>query len=73
MVGLRSGGRQDGILLVLVWVLTVAALAAGIALVVPLLIFWGVVGLIGAAFLTRIHLRTRNVGNVPAHDEEKAP
>ncbi len=58
MVALRSGGRQDAVLLMVVWGLTVAALVLGIILVAPILIFWGVVGLIGAGFLTRIHRRT---------------
>jgi hypothetical protein len=88
MVALRSGGRQDAILLVVVWVLTVAALALGAVLAAPILIFWGVVGLAGAGFLTRIHLRTRAAADAAdaaadndgpadptgqAGDEEKVP
>jgi hypothetical protein len=84
MVALRSGGRQDAVLLMVVWVLTVAALALGVVLAAPILIFWGVVGLAGAGFLTRIHLRTRARTTArddddpadpagPAGDEEKVP
>jgi hypothetical protein len=78
MVALRSGGRQDAVLLAVVWVLTAAALALGVALAAPILIFWGVVGLAGAGFLTRIHLRTGArlpggaSGDAPDDDDDPA-
>ncbi|MGF7239149.1 MAG: hypothetical protein ACQSGP_29965 [Frankia sp.] len=73
MVALRSGGRQDAVLLMVVWGLTVAALVLGIILVAPILIFWGLVGLVGAGFLTRIHRRTGAAPKHPAgHDNGPA-
>ncbi|MCM3886619.1 hypothetical protein [Frankia sp. R82] len=65
MVTLRSG-RQDRLLVVVVWVLTVVVLALGIATVNPILLLWGVIGLPAAVFLTRVHLRdTRSGGPGP--------
>jgi hypothetical protein len=56
MVALRSG-RHDRPMVVLVWVLTLAVLGLGIALVNPVLLVWGAIGLPAAVFLTRIHVR----------------
>ncbi len=56
MVSLRSG-RQDRTLLIVVWVLDLVVLGLGIATLQPVLLLWGVIGLPGAVFLTRVHLR----------------
>jgi hypothetical protein len=56
VVALRST-RQDRALLFTVWALTLVVLAAGIATINPVLLLWGVVGLPGAIFMTRIHIR----------------
>jgi hypothetical protein len=62
-----SSARRDRWLLAPVWVLTLAVLGVGIGLLVPILIFWGAVGLIGAIFATRILLRdVRSEGDAPA-------
>jgi hypothetical protein len=78
MVALRSA-RRDRWLLAPVWVLTLAVLGVGIALVVPILIFWGAVGLTGAVFATRVLLRdVRSEAAAadepePAAEQEPAP
>jgi hypothetical protein len=64
MVALQSR-RADRIPLVALWVLTLAVLAVGIAAVSPLLIVWGVLGVAGVAFLTRVHLRDTRVRRSP--------
>jgi hypothetical protein len=56
MVALRSR-RQDRGLIVALWVLTLPVIGLGIAVVNPILIFWGALGVSAAAFLTRIHVR----------------
>ncbi|WP_076842965.1 MULTISPECIES: hypothetical protein [Protofrankia] len=56
MVALRSR-REDRVLLVAAWVLTVAALVLGVVASAPILILWGVLGVGAAVFATRIHLR----------------
>ncbi|KJE22074.1 hypothetical protein FF36_03666 [Frankia torreyi] len=56
MVSLRSG-RQDRLLVVVVWLLTVVVLGLGIATVNPILLVWGVLGLPAAVFLSYVHLR----------------
>ncbi|SNQ45697.1 conserved hypothetical protein [Frankia canadensis] len=64
---LRSG-RQDRVLVVVVWALTVVVLGLGIATVSPILIVWGVIGLPAAVFLTFVHVRdTRSAP--PPHEE----
>jgi hypothetical protein len=64
MVALQSR-RADRIPLVAVWVLTLAVLAVGIAAVSPILIVWGVLGVVGVVFLTRVHLRDTRVRRSP--------
>jgi Na+-transporting methylmalonyl-CoA/oxaloacetate decarboxylase gamma subunit len=71
MVALRSA-RRDRWLLAPVWVLTLAVLGVGIALVVPILIFWGAVGLIGAVFATRVLLRDVRSEAAAADEPEPA-
>ncbi|EIV95885.1 hypothetical protein [Frankia sp. QA3] len=56
MVNLRSG-RQDRLLVIVVWLLTVVVLGLGIATVNPILLVWGVLGLPAAVFLSYVHLR----------------
>jgi|GEM_PF-2761628 len=56
MVKLRST-RQDRTLLIAVWVLTVIVLVLGGLAVSPILLVWGVVGLLAAIYLTRVHIR----------------
>jgi hypothetical protein len=56
MVSLRSG-RQDRLLVVVVWLLTVVVLGLGIATLNPILLIWGVLGLPAAVFLSYVHLR----------------
>ncbi|SBW28105.1 hypothetical protein [Protofrankia symbiont of Coriaria ruscifolia] len=56
MVALRSR-REDRTLLVAAWVLAVTVLVLGVAVVAPILIMWGVLGVAAAVFATRIHLR----------------
>ncbi|MCK9876117.1 hypothetical protein MXD59_10060 [Frankia sp. Ag45/Mut15] len=65
MVTLRSR-RQDRLLVVVVWLLTVVVLGLGIATVNPILLLWGVIGLPGAVFLTRVHLRDTRGGGGPS-------
>lgn len=72
MVALRST-RQDRALLVAVWALTLVVLAVGIAAVSPVLLLWGVVGLPGAIFLTRVHLRDTRRSADPATDDSPDP
>ncbi|CAJ64486.1 hypothetical protein; putative signal peptide [Frankia alni ACN14a] len=55
-MSLRSG-RQDRLLVVVVWLLTVVVLGLGIATVNPILLVWGVLGLPAAVFLSYVHLR----------------
>ncbi|WP_239308756.1 hypothetical protein [Frankia sp. Cj3] len=79
MVALRSQ-RADRVPLVAVWVLALAALGVGITAVSPILIVWGVLGVAGSAFATRIHLRDtgprRSADTAmpnPAEDRPSAP
>ncbi|AEH11046.1 MULTISPECIES: hypothetical protein [Protofrankia] len=60
MVALRSR-REDRVLLVAAWVLTVIALVLGVVASAPILILWGVLGVGAAVFATRIHLRDTRV------------
>ncbi|WP_322761483.1 hypothetical protein [Frankia sp. Cr2] len=60
MVALRSR-RADRAPLVAVWVLGLAVLGVGIAAASPILIIWGVLGVGGSAFATRIHLRDTGI------------
>ncbi|WP_322780681.1 hypothetical protein [Frankia sp. Cas4] len=68
MVALRSR-RADRAPLVAVWVLGLAVLGVGIAAVSPILIIWGVLGVAGSAFATRIHLRDTGLHR-PREDTE---
>ncbi|WP_322766542.1 hypothetical protein [Frankia sp. Cr1] len=68
MVALRSR-RADRAPLVAVWVLGLAVLGVGIAAVSPILIIWGVLGVAGSAFATRIHLRDTGIHR-PREDTE---
>ncbi|CAO5164875.1 conserved hypothetical protein [Frankia sp. AiPs1] len=61
MVTLRSG-RQDRLLVLVVWLLTAVVLGLGIATVNPILLLWGVIGLPAAGFLTYVHLRDTRAG-----------
>ncbi len=61
MVALRSG-RQDRRLIAVLWVLTLAVLGTGVASAKPVLIFWGVLGVAGSVFLTRVHVRDTRSG-----------
>ncbi|CAO5229482.1 hypothetical protein [Frankia sp. AgKG'84/4] len=74
MVSLRSS-RQDRTLLVVVWLLDLVVLGLGIALLQPALLLWGVIGLPGAVFLTRVHLRDtrRRPPAAPPSDDGPAP
>jgi hypothetical protein len=73
MVALRSSGR-DRVPLVAVWVLTLAVVAVGIAARSPIMLLWGALGIPGAAFLTRIHLRdTGRRRDAPAPAAPPAP
>lgn len=44
-------------MVVAVWALTALVLGLGIATLSPILLLWGAIGLPGAIFLTRIHVR----------------
>lgn len=61
MVNLRSG-RQDRLLVIVVWLLTVVVLGLGIATASPILLVWGVLGLPAAVFLSYVHLRDTRSG-----------
>ncbi|WP_261568290.1 hypothetical protein [Frankia gtarii] len=61
MVNLRSG-RQDRLLVIMVWLLTVVVLGLGIATTSPILLVWGVLGLPAAVFLSYVHLRDTRSG-----------
>jgi hypothetical protein len=56
MVALRSR-RQDRGLVVALWALTLPVIGLGVAVVNPILIFWGALGALGAVFITLIHVR----------------
>jgi hypothetical protein len=56
MVALRST-RQDRTLLIVLWAFTAIVLTLGGLAVSPILLVWGVVGLLAAIYLTRIHIR----------------
>ncbi|MCK9904248.1 hypothetical protein CC117_09915 [Parafrankia colletiae] len=56
MVELRSG-RQDRVLLLVVWGLTLVVLVLGALTLSPILLVWGIIGLPAAVALGYVHLR----------------